>query len=94
MGEDLPLNIQKFAMIQATLTEGLGFGGDKLHSVLSRADEFSMIANESNLIDGLKDDLDAFSVAVGLSVALKEFATFEADKLLEIIKQMQNAELS
>ena len=92
MPEKLPPNIQKFAMIQATLTAGLGFDGDKLQSVLDRADEFSMIANKSNLIDALKDDLDAFSVVVGLSVALKEFATFEADELLEIVKQMAKAE--
>jgi len=92
MDEDLPPNIQKFAMIQATLTAGLGFGDDKLQSVLDRADEFSMIANKSNLIDALKDDLDAFSVVVGLSIALKEFATFEADELLEIMKQMAKAE--
>ena len=91
MGEQLPPNLEKFAMIQATLTQGLGFGGDKLQSVLDRADEFSIIANKSNLIDALKDDLDAFSVVVGLSVALKEFATFEADELLEYIKQMEKA---
>ena len=92
MPEKLPPNIEKFAMIQAVLTKGLGFGDDKLQLVLDRADEFSMIANESNLIDALKDDLDAFSVVVGLSVALKEFATFEADELLEIVKQMAKAE--
>jgi len=94
MSEKLPPNIEKFAMIQAALTAGLGFGDDKLQSVLDRADEFSIIANKTNLIDALKDDLDAFSVVVGLSVALKEFATFEADELLGLIKQMDKAELS
>lgn len=92
MCKHLPPNIEKFAMIQAALTSGLGFGDDKLQSVLDRADEFSMIANKTNLIDALKDDLDAFSVVVGLSVALKEFATFEADELLEFVKRMQKAE--
>ena len=28
-------------------------------------------------------------MAVGLSIALKEFATFEADELLEFVKQME-----
>ena len=91
MPEKLPPNLEKFALIQATLTQGLGFGGDTLQSVLDRADEFSITANKSNLIDALKDDLDAFSVVVGLSVALKEFATFEADELLEFVKQMGKA---
>lgn len=93
MPEDiLTPNIKKFAAIQAVLTEGLGFGGDKLRSVLDRSDEFGRIANESNLTAALKDDLDAFSVAVGLSVALKEFAAADVDAMVENLERMQKAE--
>lgn len=64
MPEDiLPPNIKRFAAIQAVFTEGLGFGGDKLRSVLDRSDEFAEIAHERNIISATKDDLDAFSVA-------------------------------
>lgn len=88
----LPPNVEMFAAIQAALTNGLGFGGDKLQSVLDRSDEFNKIAFESDIISVLKDDLDAFSVAVGISVALKEFATFEGGAVVGYLEQMRKAE--
>jgi len=93
MPEDiLPPNVEMLAVIQAVLTAGLGFSGDKFQAVLDRSDEFNIIAHESDLVSALKDDLDAFSVVVGISVALKEFATFDGSAVAGYVEQMQKAE--
>lgn len=88
-------NVDKFALIQSTVLNRLGFAGDGMQPVFDRANTFAKVVSERKHLEGgcftsaLGDDLDPLSVAVGVSIALKLFATFEQGVLADVLKQMK-----
>jgi len=93
---DLPEHIRLSAMVLSLLTNALGFGGDKLIPLLDRAREFADDAGYAqadtseaveelyvNIRAAMGDDLDGYSVAVGVAFALNLYAGFAMDDVMK-----------
>lgn len=98
---EVPQVIHDSAMVLAVVLNELGFTG-KTNDIIDRGSKLLEGAMTANTADALRDDLDAYSVAVGFAAAMGAFASClaEADaggtlqtksSTQEIIQQMRKA---